>query len=325
MIDWTPLGEIVDRHRRFVLTSHARPDADALGSELALTTLLEGLGKEVRIVNPSAAPASLEFLDDQRRIRVIGRGIDATQVEDADVHLVIDTSSFAQLGDVGPVFRRTPAARVVIDHHESSDPLEATVFRDTTAAAAGVLVVEAADALGWELPPAVAAPLFAAIATDTGWYRHGSTTPHTYRLAARLMELGADPTDLYRRLYEERTPAAVRVSGAALKAVRVECGGKLAWVSVTAADLAAADARPADTEGLVNRCLAIAGTEAAFAAIEQPNGQVKFSFRSRGRCDVAALAARFGGGGHKQASGTMLPGPPEDAVKKVREAFAEVL
>ena len=325
MTDWTPLAAIVEENRQFVLTSHARPDADALGSELALATLLEGFGKEVRIVNPSAAPPSLEFLDADRRIRVIGRGMDDTRVEDADVHLVIDTSSFAQLGDVGPVFRRTSANRVVIDHHESSDRLDATIFRDTTAAAAAVLVVEAADALGWELPPAVATPLFAAVATDTGWFRHSSTTPHTYRLAARLTELGADPTDLYRRLYEEQTPAAVRVCGKALADVRVTRGGKLASAVVTTADLAAADARPADTEGLVNRCLAIGGTEAAFVAVEQPNGKVKFSFRSRGRCDVAALAASLGGGGHKQASGTMLPGPPEDAVNKVREAFAGVL
>ena len=327
-VDWSPLRAVLDEHDRFVLTSHARPDADALGSELALAALLEGLGKTVSIVNPSAAPDNLAFLDPHGRIAVLGRGADADQVENHDVHLVVDTSSFAQLGDVGPIFRRTPAKRVVIDHHQASDDLEAigaTVFRDTAAEAAGALVAEMADALDLPLPRSAATPLFAAVATDTGWFRHSNTRPSTLRLAARLMELGADPTELYRQLYEEQTLQRLNTSGEGRRRIAVECGGRLAFTSVGAAQFAATGGRPPDTEGLANDCLLIGGTAAAFVAVEQPDGRVKLSFRSRGGCDVSTLAGRFGGGGHRQAAGAMTDGPLDEAVDRVRAAFADAL
>ena len=329
IVDWTPLRAVFDRGERFVVTSHARPDADALGSELALALLLEDLGKTVTVVNPSDVPANLEFLDPNRRAYTIGRGIDADRVENHDVHLVVDTSSFAQLGDVGPVFRRTPAEKVVIDHHQGSDDLEAigaTVFRDTSAEAAAVLVVEMADALDLPLPKAAVTPLFAALATDTGWFRHSNTKPSTLRLAARLMEAGADPTDLYRRLYEEQTPERLRLVGEGMRRAAVICGGKVAYTAVGKADFAATGGRPADTEGLSNECLKIAGTEAAFLAVEQPDGRIKFSLRSRGKVDVAALAGTFGGGGHRQAAGAMVDGVSlDEAVARLSERFCEAL
>ena len=326
-LDWTPLRAVIDCGERFVVTSHARPDADALGSELALALMLEDLGKTVTVVNPSDVPPNLEFLDPNRRVLTIGRGIDPQRVENHDVHVVVDTSSFAQLGDVGPVFRRTPAAKVVIDHHQGSDDLEAigaTVFRDTAAEAAAALVVEMADALNLPLPTAAITPLFAALATDTGWFRHSNTKPSTLRLAARLMEAGADPTNLYRRLYEEQPLERLRVVGVGLRRAEIICGGKVAFTFVGKDDFTATGGRAADTEGLSNECLKIAGTEAAFAAVEQPDGRIKFSFRSRGRIDVAALAGRFGGGGHRQAAGAMIDGVSLDmALDRVKTALCE--
>ncbi len=331
-VNWTPLRPLLDAADRVVLTSHARPDADALGSELALAAILEELGKRVSIVNPSFAPDNLAFLDPHGRIAVFGRGDgDATGadfVENHDLHLVVDTSSYAQLGEVAKVFQRTPATRVVIDHHQASDDLEAigaTVFRDTGAEAAGAMVAEMADALGLPLPPAAVTPLFAAIATDTGWFRHSNTKPSTLRLAARLMEAGADPTELYRKLYEEQTIQRLRLSGEGRRRMQVDCSGKLAYTTVGAEQFKATGGRPPDSEGLANDCLRVGGTEAAFVAIEQPDGRVKLSFRSRGGCDVSALAASFGGGGHRQASGAMIDGPLEPAAAKVRDAFEQAL
>src|SRR5580693_7390762 len=106
VINWEPLREILNSNRRFVISSHVRPDADALGSELGLAALLEALGKEVRIVNPSAIPQTLQFLDPSGRILKIGDGIRPEEVADTDVHLIVDTSSWAQLQEVGSVFRR---------------------------------------------------------------------------------------------------------------------------------------------------------------------------------------------------------------------------
>ncbi len=324
-IDWTPFRELVDRSKRFVLTSHVRPDADALGSELGLAALLEELGKTVRIVNPSAAPEHLDFLDPTGRVLKFGQDADATLVEDTDVHVILDTSAWTQLGEMAKVIRRTAATKVVIDHHVSSDDLGATEFKDTKAEATGTLIVRLADAFGMPVPAAAATPLFCAIATDTGWFRFPSTTSETLRIAARLIELGVQPHAVFQTLYERRSLARVRLAGRVLSRVEVVCGGKLAYTFISADDFKQTGAKPSDTEDLVNECLMIEGTRAAFIAIEQFNRTIKVSFRSRADLNVAAVAETFGGGGHKQAAGAVLSVPLPSAVSSVLAAMSAAL
>lgn len=320
-IDWEPLREIFDRNERFVLTSHVRPDADAIGSELGLAALLDRMGKRVRIINPSGMPEHLEFLDPNRRVLKFGQDSDGASVEDADVHVIVDTSAWVQLGDLAKIIRRTPAKKVVIDHHVSSDDLGAIEFKDTTAEAAGTLIVRLADALGLDLPAEAAAPLFAAIATDTGWFRFPSTNGDTLRIAGRLMDLGVEPHSIFQQLYERRSPARLKLAGRILGRVDLACNGRMAYTSVSLEDFKETGAKPVDTEDLVNECLMIDGTRAAFIAIEQPNRTVKVSFRSRSDLNVAAVAERFGGGGHKQAAGAVLSGPLPQVVSQVLAAM----
>jgi phosphoesterase RecJ-like protein len=324
-IDWEPFRQIVKSNRRFVLTSHIRPDADAIGSELGLAALLEERGKNVRIVNPSEVPEHLKFLDPERRVTKIGQGIPAEQVLDTDVHVVLDTSAWNQLQDVTPVFKGTTATKVVIDHHVSADRLDAVEFKDVQAEATGALVVRLAEALGWPIPERAVMPLYCAIATDTGWFRFPSTTGETMRIAGRLIELGAQPHRIYQMLYEQFSPGRVRLAGRVLARLVLECGDRLAYITATQDDFKSTGAKQADTEDLVNECLRIASTECAFIAIEQMNGTIKVSFRSRTELDVSRVAEQFGGGGHRQASGAVLPGPLASAVSKVLEALRAAL
>jgi phosphoesterase RecJ-like protein len=325
VIHWEPLREILHSNRRFVLSSHVRPDADALGSELGLAAILEALGKEVRIVNPSAIPQTLQFLDPTGRVFKIGESITPEAVADTDVHIVVDTSSWNQLQDVGHVFRRSPAKKVVIDHHASSDDLGALEFKDIKAEATGVLILELADALDLTIPPSVATPLFCAVATDTGWFRFSSTRESTMRVAARLIDLGARPDVIYRELYEQYSLGRIRLAGIVLSRVTLDCDGRLAYTWVEVADFAKSGARPVDTEDLVNECLKIAGTQCAFIAVEQLNKTVKISFRSRTGTDVATVAEEFGGGGHKQASGATISGALNDATQRVLAAMKKAV
>ncbi|MCA9069249.1 MAG: bifunctional oligoribonuclease/PAP phosphatase NrnA [Planctomycetaceae bacterium] len=324
-IDWEPLREIITNHERFVLSSHVRPDADALGSELGLAMLLERLGKKVRIVNPSGIPDNLEFLDPEQRIMKIGKDISIEEVLDTDVHIVVDTSAWVQLVEVGKALRKTKAKKVVIDHHVSSDDLGAVEFKDTTAEATGSLIVRLADAMGWELTPEMTTPLYCAIATDTGWFRFSSTTGSTMRIIGRLIDLGAKPHLIYQQLYERNSLARVLLAARVLAKTQLECDGRLAYLTVTQADFEATSAKPVDTEDLVNESLKIAGTEAAFIAIEQLNKTVKVSFRSRTTLNVAQIAEQFGGGGHKQAAGAVLPGPLNKAVSQILTAMKSAL
>lgn len=316
-IDWQPLHEIIEANRRFILSSHVRPDADAIGSEMALARMLEERGKSVRIANPSHMPSHLAFLDPDGRAQKIGEGIAEDDIIDTDVHIILDTSAWKQLQDVGKAFKKSQAVKVVVDHHASADDLGAVEFKDTRAEATGTLVFHLGESLDATITPEIARALFSAIATDTGWFRFPSTNADTLRIAALLIDSGAEPHILYERLYEQYSLSRLKLTGRVLSRVHLECGGKLAYTIVEWNDFVETGAKPAETENLVNECLKIAGARGAFIAVEQQNGTVKFSFRSRGDLNVARVAEKLGGGGHKQAAGAVLPGPLPEAQARV--------
>lgn len=324
-INWGPLKEIIHANQRFVLTTHVRPDADALGSELAMVGLLEQLGKEVKIANASPVPARLAFLDPDKRCLQLGVGITEEAALAADVHMILDTSAWGQLAEMGRIFRKTTAAKLIIDHHSSSEDLGAMDFKDTEAEATGALMFQLARAIEVSITPPMATAMYCAIATDTGWFRFPSCTSETMRTAAQLIDFGAQPSLLYQLLYEQYTLGRVKLAGRVLSRVKIECEGRLGFTYVRWDDYAETGADPSDTEDLVNECLAVSGTQAAFILIEQSNHQIKTSFRSRIPIDVASVAEQFKGGGHKQAAGAILPGPLADAQAKVLAAMRAVV
>ncbi|WP_010584213.1 DHH family phosphoesterase [Schlesneria paludicola] len=323
-INWQPLIQIIHAHQRFVLSSHVRPDADALGSEIGLARILESLGKTVSIVNSSATPGNIQFLDPTRQARQLGTAAKPEEVLQAEVHIVVDTSSWTQLSDVGKLMRESSAKRVVIDHHVSSDDLGAAEFKDTTSEATGALIVKLAEALGVRIEAEAATALFAAIATDTGWFRFAAVSASTMRIAGYLIECGASPQAIFRELYEQGTLAKMRLVGRALDRMKVDCDGELAYTTIEWNEFVELGAVPADTEDLVNECLKVSGTKGAFIAIEQQNRQVKVSFRSRlDALNVAAVAEKFSGGGHRLAAGATLPGPFATAVQRALDAMKD--
>lgn len=320
-IDWTPLREILETSQRFVLTTHVRPDADAIGSEIGMAGLLEQLGKQVRIVNASPVPARLAFLDPGRKCLQIGSQISEADAADTDVHMILDTSAWGQLAEVGRVFKKTSAKKVVIDHHVCAEDLGALNLKDTDAEATGALVFQLAQTLRLKITPEIGTALFAAIATDTGWFRFPSTTSETMRTIASLIDSGIRPAVLYRQLYEQYSLSRIKLAGRVMSRMMLDCGGKLAWTFVTMVDYRETGAEPPDTEDLVNECLTVEGVDAAFILIEQSNGNVKASLRSRSHLDVSQLAGSFGGGGHKQAAGAILPGPLADVQAKILKSM----
>lgn len=325
-IHWEPLQKIIHAHQRFVISSHVRPDADAIGSELGLARVLESLGKTVRIINTSPTPANLFFLDPTKQVQQLGVSGKSEDVLQAEVHIVVDTSSWTQLSDVGKLMRESAAKRVVIDHHVSSDDLGAIEFKDTSSEATGSLIVQLSESLGVSLSADAATALFAAIATDTGWFRFAAVSSETMRIAGRLIERGASPPAIYRELYEQGTLAKMHLVGRALERMQIDCDGELAYTTIEWSEFVETGAVSADTEDLVNECLKVAGTRGAFIAIEQQNRQVKISFRSRTEgLNVAAVAEKFTGGGHRLAAGATLSGPFAAAVSRALEMMKEAV
>ncbi|MAT15620.1 MAG: hypothetical protein CMJ46_10165 [Planctomyces sp.] len=181
------------------------------------------------------------------------------------------------------------------------------------------------NALDYPITPEMAAPLYGAIATDTGWFRFSSTTSETHRVIAELIDLGAEPDVIYQQLHERHSIERIKLVGRILSRVELECNGQLAHVYVQWKDFTETGAKPIDTEDLVNECLRIAGTKAAFIAVEQQNQTTKFSLRSRSDVDVSKVAEIFGGGGHKKAAGAVLNEPFVKARKKVLDAMIEAV
>jgi phosphoesterase RecJ-like protein len=319
-INWPRFAEIVKTHQRFLLTSHVRPDCDALGSELGMAGILESLGKQVRIVNGQATPPNLAFIDPERKIKTIGVDVQPGDLHDEDILIVLDTSAWAQLGPMADVVRASAAKKLLVDHHVGEDDLNAELFKDTTAEATGRLVADAAEHLGVRLAPDIAMPLFAAVATDTGWFRFASANAGTYRTAAKLIDGGASPAAIYRELYEQDTLGRVKLRGRILERVETDLNGRLAYTYVLKSDFAETGALPSDTEDVINMTLAIAGVEAAVIMIEQMNGGFKMSFRSRSEMDCNVLARQFGGGGHKAAAGAFLHAPFDEVRCRVLDA-----
>ncbi|HEV3137333.1 MAG TPA: DHH family phosphoesterase [Pirellulales bacterium] len=309
-IQWHRFVELVRSHDRFLITSHIRPDCDALGSELGMAHVLEALAKNVLIVNAQATPPNLQFIDRQRRLKTLGRDIQPRELEACEVLMVLDTSAWAQLGTMADVVRASRAHKLVLDHHVGEDDLGAELFKNPRAEATGRLVVEAAHHLGVRLTPEMANPLFAAIATDTGWFRFGSTTGATFRYGGELVDAGAVPHEIFAELYEQDSLPRLQLRGRILARTQTDLGGRLAYTSALREDFEATGALPSDTEDAINMTLAVAHTEVAVIFVEQPTGGFKLSFRSRTpNVDCNQLAKLFGGGGHKAAAGAFVNAP----------------
>ena len=324
-LDWASLLEILRTCRRVVLTSHVRPDCDALGSELGMLGILEAIGKDVRIVNAQATPPGLAWIDPQRRIESLAEQVKPADLADRDLLIVLDTSAWAQLGAMGEVLKSMRERVLVIDHHVSEDDLGDRWFKDTTAEATARIVYEVGLRLRVPFTERIATPLYAGLSTDTGGFRFPSTSGESFRIAGRLVDAGASPPTIYRELFEQDTLARLHLVGRTLAGARTSHDGTVILSTVRLSDIRETAATPHDTEDLVNLTLTVKGTQVAAILIEQSDGRVKVSFRSRSAVDASALAGRFGGGGHKAAAGAILPGPFEAAEERVVAAVDEAV
>ncbi len=325
-IDWSPLSDLIAAHDRFLVTSHVRPDGDALGSEVGMVGLLRQKGKDVRVVNASKTPPRYDFLDPTGTLfEHYGSIADPSSLQDREAVVILDLSAWSQLGDFGDFVRAFPGPRLVVDHHVSQDDLGATYLKDTSAEATGTLVVQAAHALKVPITPEMATGLLTAIAMDTGWFRHPNTRPGTLTTAAELIGAGAKIEEIYRLLFERGTLGRLKMLGESLASLKTDLDGRVAYATVTRDDFERTGATPQDTEDLVDYTVSIDGVEVGLLFIEQARGGIKMSARSRKGLDCAKLLAQFGGGGHKAAAGATLPDPLSEQVPRVLEAVRAAL
>ena len=326
MIDWSPLKDLIETHDRFLVTTHVRPDGDALGSEVGMAGLLRQKGKDVRVVNASPTPPRYAFLDpDETLFEWFGTGVKPAGLADREVAIILDLSSWNQLGDMAELIRRFPGPRAIIDHHVSQDDLGAVVFKDSTAEATGILVMSAFPTLGGQLTPEISQGLFTAIAMDTGWFHHSRyCVPELCEPLPSWSIRAPDQPDLSRTFRAEYTfPPEVNRRNAA----GVENRSRRPRGICDHHERRSVSKRgnSQDSEDLVDFTVSLKGVELGLLFIEQLRGGAKVSIRTRSGVDCAALAAQFGGGGHKEAAGATINAPMTECVERVLEAVRKTL
>jgi phosphoesterase RecJ-like protein len=296
----------IEQRNRFVLTSHARPDGDAVGSALACCQILRSLGKDAEVVLRDGVPRiyqPLPFADQVIQAdRVNGR-------YETAIILECDSIQRTRLEGLEDRFL------ISIDHHWSGRPFAHVNWIDPDAVATAEMVYRLASAVDVQISPEIATCLYTALLTDTGSFMFAGTNEHTFALARALVRAGADPVQCARSIYFGHSTAKMRLLGAALSNLHRE--GPIAWIAVTQQQMEQCEAKEEDCEGLVNYALSIRDVEVAMFLRELRGGRYRVSLRSKGTTNVAAIAERFGGGGHECASGLSLDGPLEIAVGRI--------
>lgn len=306
----TPLEAVLDAlrtRRRFVVASHARPDGDATGSQLALAGALRRLGKQVRLVSRDPPPPFLQSFEEAADVEVTDR------VEGSfDAAVILECSSIDRTEIAG----LDRCFVINVDHHLGNTGYGAVNWFDETAAACGEMVFDVVKGLGVPLTPDVATFLYVAILTDTGSFHHANVTSRTFEICRQVAGTGVSPTAVAARVYQQETVGKLRLTGALLERMELAAGGRVAVLDVDDRLLRATGGGTADLDGLVNLPLAARDVRAA-VLFKELDGQLRVSLRSKGAIDVRAVAAAHGGGGHRNAAGLTAAEPFDGARAQV--------
>ena len=304
------------RRRRFLLTSHARPDGDSIGSQLALRFALEHLGKDVRVVNRDAPPAPYRVF----------AGVDAIEIAEGvsgefDAVVLMECSDLMRPNLAGLEGRFL----INIDHHLGNTGYGQVNWLDESAAACGEMVFDLVHALDVALTREIATHVYLAILTDTGSFHHGHMTARTFDICRQVVDTGVDPAAMARSVFDSSTPGRLKLIGSLLNGMRLEANGQLAVLSLDDAILEATGGTLDDLEGLVNLPLAARDVQAVVFFKASGTEPLRVSLRSKGDVDVRQIAVIYGGGGHTNAAGFTADGSSAETREIIVDRVAEVL
>lgn len=309
--------------KKIVITTHTKPDADALGSSLGLAGYLKKKGHEVKVISPTDYPDFLKWMKGNSEVLIFNEHPEEKSVkfiESADIIFCLDFSSLNRINELGELVRQSKSIKVLIDHHLEPEDFADYSFWSIKAAATAELVYELIDDLGDSdlIDKDIAECLYAGIMTDTGSFKHANTTVNVHKITASLIEKGADNSKVAKLVYDTNSVERLKFIGFALSERLVILNKyKTAYFAISAEDLNRFKSKTGDTEGLVNYALSIKGIVMSAVIIENED-LVKLSFRSIGEFPVNEIAKDFfEGGGHRNAAGGKSHLSLEDTVKKL--------
>lgn len=304
---------------RIILTTHITPDADGLGSALALLRVLAAMGKSAKLVNCSTAPREMQFLFRRGEFHVYEKGRHDPEIQSADAIVATDIGGTKRLGRMEPAIRAAPGAKIVIDHHLYQNDLFDLPYIVMTASSSAELTYDLIRTLGVPVTPDVAEPLYCGLVADTGSFAFEATSPKAHHLAADLVEAGAKPQKLWRQLNCQKSLLKMKVLGALLAALESDPNGRIVWCRIDLEFLQRHGIEARDSFEIVNYFLYIKGVEVGALFMQLGSDKTKVSLRSAGKIDVCSIAQAHGGGGHRFAAGCTIDGLTFD------QAIQEVL
>jgi len=319
----TDLQELLAQPRQIFITTHHKPDADALGSSLAMMGYLRKKGHHVTVVTPSDYPDFLAWMPGNDDVIIYEREQNDAQVRDlinkAEVLFCLDFSCLDRINEMGEYIRQAPGTKILIDHHQQPEQFAQLDFSNVKAAATAELVFEVIRDLGDQalIDVGIGECLYAGIMTDTGSFRHPSTSRNVHLIIAELLDAGINLSDVHRRIYDSHSEMRLRFLGFVLKdKLTVLREFNTAYIAITQDELRQYQSKTGDTEGLVNFALSIEGV--VFAAILIDRGSaIKISFRSVGDFSVSDFSRQhFSGGGHHNAAGGISYKPLDATVQR---------
>jgi len=295
-----------------ILSTHIRPDGDAVGSLLGLGLALENAGKKVKLVLADPVPANFRHLEGSRQITQSFKG-------EFDTFIIVDSSDQQRIGNI--LVDRQPD--IQIDHHVTNLSYGKLNLVDPESVATSAILAEIIPQLGLEINPPIARALLTGIITDTIGFRTSNMTPQAMRLAADLMEQGADLPELYYRSLVQRSFTAARYWGMGLSTLQKK--DRLIWATLTQVDRQLVGYNGNDDADLTNLLSSISESDIAVLFIEQKDEKVKISWRAQPGWDVSKIAFHFGGGGHFAAAGAEIRGTLEEVQERVLAATEALL
>jgi len=318
------LVELIQGHRRFLLTTHRDPDGDGLGAEAALAAGLRQLGKTVAVLNNEPTPDQYVFLDREGLFHPYQPSRHRDLIAAMEVAIILDGARPERTGRLGKALVRFRGRTVVLDHHPGGGWADTEII-EPQACSTTELVYLLLERLGVDITPRMAEALFTGVLADTDGFHNLNTTPRAHRLAARLLEAEADAERVRQAVFASWPLTRLRLQADFLRSLHTRHQGRLIWGVVDRQALRRWRQTPAAVEGFVEHALTVRGTELSILFLEDPAGVVRVSFRSRGRVRVDGLARSLGGGGHERAAGARVPGPLPAAVRRVLADAAGLL
>lgn len=294
----------------YAIACHLRPDGDVLGSALALAHVLKSNGKDVTVIAEDGVPDNYAFIPGSESV--------VTHIDkDFDYGILVDSEATKRVGEAAARVLNSAKKKACIDHHVPNGEWGDVRVVDASASATAVVLYEMFSANDIPIDRDCATQLMAALVADTGGFRFGNTNARAFEIAAHLTELGAEPSTIYRMIFDSKPVRAVKLLGRALGSLQCDDKGRVVWAEITRKDLDELRATDADTDSIVHHVGAVKSAQVAILFRETKPDSVRISLRSRGGYDVDRVARVFGGGGHKAAAGCTVHAPLKEAEKKV--------